>query len=279
MWKWNWSLAILFAVPGGVFAQTGLPDTERTPAAVESQAEPAKPQDDLPTADDLNEMELMEIVSRLQSQLQSQQVPEREAAEKELVRLGPRVLDFLEAEDDSWSTDGKMRLQRIRGQLEALAVARVTKPSLATLQGAMTLEEVVEEIRQQTGNNLQLPEGLPEPMLATTLQMSVEKQPFWVAVNSVLRQANFQIDVYGGQAGTLLLTPRRPDLDANGNPVNVKKNDPPNTQASIFDVAHQSHRFHPKPGQPGAQPFHVLHACPVGAEDSSPFQLMYPSKS
>ena len=111
---------------------------------------------------ELSDMELIERVAFLQRELEAPEIPKRDEAEKELIGLGVRVLDYLEAADEKTTTQAVERLGRIRQHLEKIAVAAVTKASLVNLSGKVSVGKALEKIKQQTGNDVRLPEGVPD---------------------------------------------------------------------------------------------------------------------
>ena len=90
-------------------------------------------------------------------QLEDRDASRREEAERSLTSVGPRVLDHLPAITDRTNAEMKERILRIRNALEALQAAELTKASMVTLQGDMTLKEALESIEktnEQRGHRL-----------------------------------------------------------------------------------------------------------------------------
>src|SRR6476646_908269 len=71
--------------------------------------------------------------------LGNDELAKREAAEKDLVELGPDVLPLLPTVTPRTPAEDKIRLQRVRTKLENAALAAVTKPSMDRLTGEMLL--------------------------------------------------------------------------------------------------------------------------------------------
>ena len=86
-------------------------------------------------------VELPATVKRLARQLDDSQLAKRDAAEKDLIALGPDALNFLPQITAKTPAEVKDRLGRVRKTLEAAAVEAATKPSLVTLQGEMSLAD------------------------------------------------------------------------------------------------------------------------------------------
>ena len=62
----------------------------------------------------LSDMELVEHVAFLQRELESPEIPKRDAAEKELIELGVRVLDYLEPVTEKTPSDAVARIGNVR---------------------------------------------------------------------------------------------------------------------------------------------------------------------
>ncbi len=167
---------------------------------------------------ELSDMELIERVAFLQRELEAPEIPKRDEAEKELIGLGVRVLDYLEAADEKTTTQAVERLGRIRQHLEKIAVAAVTKASLVNLSGKVSVGKALEKIKQQTGNDVRLPEGVPDLFRDREIEVKFEDVPFWEALASVMEQGELVVDAYGGEAGKLIVTPSEAARIAAANP-------------------------------------------------------------
>ncbi len=197
-----------------------------------SNASPLTLQDD-----ELSEMEIMERVASLQRKLESQQIPDRDQAEKDLEALGPRALDHLEPEEIETS-DGKERLQRVRIKLEKLAAKAVTVPSTVTLSGNMSLEEILKGISRQTKNDVGFRDGgAPDEISQQTLDVDFKKASFWEVMDDVLKRTDLDIDPYAGEPGQLRIGQMaRPNVDPNNPQPPVKKPTIPTARSGIFSL-------------------------------------------
>src|SRR6476660_2257277 len=83
-----------------------------------------------------------------------EELAKREAAEKELIALGPSVLPLLPAVTARTPAEDKVRLKRVRDVLEKAELAKVLQPSLVTLKGEMPVSQAIAKIMEQTGNKL-----------------------------------------------------------------------------------------------------------------------------
>lgn len=221
----QWALVLVLCFFGGI---AGLGQAY----AQDDQAQDKRPE--------LSDMELIERVAFLQRELESPEIPKRDAAEKELIELGVRVLDYLEAADEKTTTQAVERLGRVRQHLEKIAVAAVAKASLVNFSGKMSIGKALEKIRNQTGNDVDLPEGAPDLFRDQEIEVEFKDAPFWEAVAEVIKQGDLVVDTYGGEAGKLILTPSEAARIAAANP-NVPKPEKPATQtprnvSGIFDL-------------------------------------------
>jgi hypothetical protein len=150
---------------------------------------------DSPANDDLKT-----DVRHLVRQLDADELARREAAEAELLKRGPAILDLLPSPDDRTSAEVRQRLDRIRQKLQQTAADAAARPSLITLKAdAMPLAKVLAELSRQSGNKIvddrgkadgDIPDGPP-------LTINFDKTPFWQALDQVLDQASLLVDPYG----------------------------------------------------------------------------------
>ena len=141
----------------------------------------------------------------------------REAAKRNLIKLGPAVLDLLPSPESQQDEAVAKALREIRGQLQKAQAAKSVEAATVTLHGRLKVSKVLAEIQKQTGNKIadlpRSPEAsIPDPEIA----VNFDKTPFWTALDSVLDQARLSIYPYG-QPGTLQIVPRGPnDLPRTG---------------------------------------------------------------
>ena len=194
----------------------------------------------------LSDMELIEKVAELQRALEAAEIPKRDAAEKELVALGVRVLDYLEPPSDKTPTDAIARTNRVRLALEKIAVASVTKASEVTLKGKMTIDEAFKSIQKQTGNDANLHDETPDVFVDREIDVDLEKVTFWEALRDVAKKGDLVIDTYGGARGQIRLTPTQeariiaanPNIAPDDLPDEAKapKGEAPSNTSGIFDL-------------------------------------------
>lgn len=158
-----------------------------------------------PTAGDDQAAELSAQVNRLVRQLDSDRLALREAAERELIQLGPAILDLLPTDSQRMSADQKTRLQRVCNKLQVTMAEETTKPSLVTLAGEMSFAAALTAIEQQTGNRIG---GIRDRQI--DVKVAFEETPFWPALDQLLDQAELDLQADHGQGG-LALSARPPE--------------------------------------------------------------------
>ncbi|MEL7496085.1 MAG: hypothetical protein AAFN77_00640 [Planctomycetota bacterium] len=178
----------------------------------------------------VDEMKLIEQIAELQQQLASDQIPERDAAEKKLIEIGVDALDHLEPPNDETPSDTVKRLGRIRLKLETLAVERVTKRSELTLKGELALKDVLSEILIKTENRVDLYPGAPEELTNQMIKLDFEKASFWEVINSVCDQASLTSNPFQSDQGVLRLVPM--NLQGGKKPKSI-----PRDNSGIFETA------------------------------------------
>jgi hypothetical protein len=144
--------------------------------------------------------EVQTEVRRLVRQLDDDALTNRQAAEKALIDLGPDVLQWLPSISPQTPAEVKERLGRIRTELESRAANRVAEPSYVTLEGQMSLDEVLAELQRATGNQV-----LGYETRGGQVAASFDKTLYWDALDQILDQAGLTVDPYGGRPNTLVL--------------------------------------------------------------------------
>lgn len=147
----------------------------------------------------------MATVRQALRQLESAQAQQRDAAEKQLVEMGPAVLPLLPQITPRTSGELKGRLQRIRQALQRVNIESFFDASTVTLSGSYSLTDALAQIEEQTQNKLELQNG--EGVRSTTVQLAAEQQPFWSVMNEIMEQAKLRINSFGTTEDKLVLSP------------------------------------------------------------------------
>jgi hypothetical protein len=165
---------------------------DESPTAETSQANP-KEQPKV-SADD---------VRKLLKELDGKSLKERDAAEKSLIEMGSAILGHLPEVDANTSGEMKVRLQRIRQQLQTVEIETYFEFSKVTLAGKMKLTEAIESITEQTGNKIVL-EG-EDAFENLEVELNETDSPFWSVMDKVLAQTKLRLNTFAASDGLSLV--------------------------------------------------------------------------
>lgn len=143
-----------------------------------------------------------DVVSLVQ-RLDSNRTSEREDAERELVEMGPEVLEKLPPVRDTDSSEMLLRIERIRSTLESKDQASLLLPTRIELTGTMTGAEALRKIASSSGNAIPLEDTQG---LDLTIDARFSKTTFWEAFDEVLDQLN--LTVMPGDGESIRLIPQ-----------------------------------------------------------------------
>jgi len=137
-------------------------------------------------------------VARLVRRLDSPHLAQREAAEAELLRRGPALLDVLPPVTDRMPAEVRHRLGRIREQLEQQAANVAADASTITLRAdAMRLSKILAAFERQSGNTILDGRGqFGQPATDPRLKVDFDKVPFWPALDRLLDLAGMTVYPY-----------------------------------------------------------------------------------
>lgn len=135
--------------------------------------------------------------------LDSDQLSERQRAEKELLRLGPAILTMLPPGPRLPSDEVRQRLARVRGQLEKELAVRASGATLIDLAGMMTVNEALQSLAQQTGNRviLSLENNTP-------LQLDFSKTTYFKALDQILDAGQLELAQVRSPDGSVIARAR-----------------------------------------------------------------------
>jgi hypothetical protein len=153
--------------------------------------------------DEPSQVDTQEQVAGLVAQLDADSLERRDAAERALGELGPEILSQLPPIDDAMAPEMRIRLERLREQLEARRISDLVQPSRIRLSGTYTLREVIEQLQEQSGNSLQVPDELPD----RKMEVDWQDELFWKALDHWLDEAMMDIPPFVSVAH---FAPRRP---------------------------------------------------------------------
>lgn len=194
----------LLLVSGIVLGQAAPAKADKAPDAPAAKAPAAK----APAAAN-GQAELAAKVASLVRQLDAREQAKREAAEKELIALGPEILTLLPPLTPRTPAEVRNRLGRVRGALVKAEVEATTRPSLVTLSGEMPASAALAEITRQTGNQLvdyreRRNQQASDPMI----KVELDKVSFWEALDTVLDAANLTLDNFDEEPTALAYVAR-----------------------------------------------------------------------
>ncbi len=146
----------------------------------------------------------IEGVRKLLRGLDSKSLKERDVAEKSLIEMGPACLEFLPEVDANTSGEMKVRLQRIRQQLQTSNIEVFFEPSKVTLAGKMKLTEAIKAISEQTGNKILL-EG-EGAFSSVEVELNEKETPFWAVIDKIMLQTKLRVNNSAVEDGLTLMT-------------------------------------------------------------------------
>jgi hypothetical protein len=160
-----------------------------------------------PSSDEALAAKVKQLVGR--QGLGHDELAKREAAEKELIALGPSVLPLLPAVTSRTPAEDKVRLKRVRDALDKAEIEKVMRPSLVTLNGDMPASQAIAKIMEQTDNKLvDYRERFNQERADPKITVALDKVPFWEALDTVLDAAKLTIYNYDEEKGALAFTSR-----------------------------------------------------------------------
>lgn len=142
--------------------------------------------------------ELKAEVRRLVRQLDAPQLAQREAAEAELLRRGPAILDLLPPVGERTPAEVQQRLGRVRQRLQQTAAESAARSSTITLQAdAVPLSKILAAFEQQSGNTIvDYRRQFGQPATDPKLTVRFDRTPFWPALDRLLDQAGLTVYLY-----------------------------------------------------------------------------------
>ena len=152
--------------------------------------------------------DLKPAVDRLIRQLDLPHLADREAAERELLGLGPDVLDLLPADSKRLSAEAQQRLARLRQRFQEMTARSAAEPSRITLKAdAMPLSKCLAELTRQSGNAIvDFRENFGEEKTDPPLKVNFDKTVFWEALDKVLDQAKLTVYPFGPERAIHVVT-------------------------------------------------------------------------
>jgi hypothetical protein len=156
---------------------------------------------------------LKDRVAQLIERLDAPKADARDAAEKALIELGPKILPLVPEAEKVKGAELKQRIGRVRTALIDARDAADIGPSRITIKAeGMRLTEVVRLLRKQSGNEItDLREQLGTEVTNPTLDLDIQDKPFFEALDLICRKAELTPNFFTGD-GTIGLVAGAPDL-------------------------------------------------------------------
>ncbi len=173
---------------------------------------------------------LKDRVNQLVSKLDAEKTEARDAAQKTLIELGPRVLPLLTEAEKSGSADRKARIAKIRDALQLADEKTNLGFSKVTLKGkGIRLSEALKGLQSQSGNIItDLREGLGTDVTNPALELDIADKPFFEALDIVAEKAGLAVNFFtadgtiGVMAGAMAGTPAEKPLVVYTGPFRVQ---------------------------------------------------------
>ena len=135
--------------------------------------------------------ELVEFVRQAVPFLNSGQLQQRQQAELALIAAGPRVLDLLPTALESYSSEVRTRLGRIRQKLYEEVAIQTSNGSKFSLSGIYRLPDVIKELETQTGNIITTNHDTGD-----SIELNLTDVSFYQALDNILDLTDLDIEPY-----------------------------------------------------------------------------------
>ncbi len=119
-----------------------------------------------------------EWVAEQVQKLDADTLQERTQAERALLEAGPDVLPFLPAPELLPNAAVRQAVRRIRLRLEEAKARESVKGSTVTIKGTLPLKDILKQITEQTGNQLDASQ-LPAEMLERSIELELGNISIW----------------------------------------------------------------------------------------------------
>jgi hypothetical protein len=142
-------------------------------------------------------------ISPLIEQLDAPAKADRDEAERKLLALGPTALERLPELNDRMPAETRLRLGRVRSQLERAQADASVEASHVTLDAdKMPLNDVLAAIEKQTGNHIiDFRPQFGEQVQNQPISAKFRNTAFWPALDEVLDQAGLTVYNFSGEEG------------------------------------------------------------------------------
>jgi hypothetical protein len=175
-----------------------------------------------------DEAELKQKVAELVKGLDASKATERQAAQAELVKLGPATLPLLPKPDaDDLSAEQKRRLGEVRAALgQASGKATLTASKITLTAKAVTLSDAIAAIQRQSGNEIvDMREEFGQPVTNPEFATDWKDKGFWEVLNELASKTGigYYLHTDARQIG-LVMEPQRNKPTAYAGPLRIQLN-------------------------------------------------------
>jgi hypothetical protein len=143
---------------------------------------------------------LKDRVNQLVSRLDNEKVEARDAAQKALIELGPKILPLLEESINSASPERVARIAKVREALSKAEENTNLGASKVTIkQKGIRLSEAIKLLQKQSGNTINdLREQEGVDVTNPALDLDIADKPFFEALDLVAEQAGLTLMFFTG---------------------------------------------------------------------------------
>lgn len=159
------------------------------------------------------EDELKSLVRQHLADLDSNQLARRQTAEKQLLDLGPRILNLLPASDLLPSAAVRATVTRVRVTLERRQALESVQAARVTTAGDLTLEDWLKQVESQTGNHIEVA-ALSSENNKQILNQPSENVPFWPAMEKTIQTTGLRYRFEADSSMLKLVPQTDPAADA-----------------------------------------------------------------
>lgn len=184
--------------PAELWGGEGLPKAAKetivaSPAAERSAADKT----DAALIDSTPEWE--SAVRRLLRRLDADELAQRDAAETELLRMGPAVLPLLRGAEPRLSPEARTRVGRIVQQLQRIEGLTGAEASVVNLEKRrVPISKILAELERQSGNRIvDYRAQFHQVAIDPQVEVQFRETPFWQALDETLDAAKLTVYAYG----------------------------------------------------------------------------------
>lgn len=182
------------------------PPTASVPAPGSPSVSPSALPSALPAAADKSDTvpidstpEWESAVRRLLRQLDADELAQRDAAETELVRMGPAALPLLRGAEPRLSAEARTRVARVVQQLQRIEGLTGAEASVVELEKRRApVSKILAELERQSGNRIiDYRAQFHQVAIDPQVEVQFRETPFWQALDETLDAARLTVYAYG----------------------------------------------------------------------------------